>query len=103
MKTNVIVQNPAFTLDYSDYNTQGSRQVTWEELKNDPIGTEYDGMPCGGTCGRDIRDEQAKIIYRDENGVAVLFTTIRSTDDPNPKGYELEPILTWFQYTKKDR
>ena len=97
MKTKVVTQEPAFSVEYSDYNVNGSRSVTWEELRKDPVGTQYT-VQVSGTCGRDVYDETAKIIYKDDTGVAILFQVDCSTDDPNPREYSKEPELCWYQF-----
>ena len=99
MKTNVIKEAYAFSLQCSDYNVNSaSTDVSFQNLRNAKVGDMFETHPEGGLCGRDVSDENAKVVFKDENGVLVLFREWGTTDSPNPTDWEKEPMLTWFEF-----
>ena len=97
MKTDAVKELEAFRVINSDFNQYSERKVSWSELKEAKVG---DAFKCdsNSNCGRDVCQETAKVVYKDESGVAVLFETYRTSDDPDPKVIEKEPVLTWFSF-----
>ena len=96
MKTKVTVEAPAFTVSYSSFNSCYSRDVSWRELKLSNIGDIFSAG--SDACGRDVCDKSAKVVYKDDQGVALLFTTERSADTPEGESLPTLVYLEWFQF-----
>ena len=97
MQTNTITEIEAFRVINSDFNQYSDRKVSWLELRNAKVGDTFK-CDANSNCGRDVCQETGKVIYKDESGVAVLLETYCTSDDPNPKVIEKEPVLTWFSF-----
>ena len=96
METKVIKQEAAFVLNASDYNqTYEDVPVSWQELRNAEIGTEWDSQY--PNCGRSAYQETAKLVYKDDKGAAVLLRADMSTDSPDPEWSD-EQKLIWFAF-----
>lgn len=97
MKIGVKVEEFALVVASSCYNGTGEViEVTWHDLKTAEIGTAWSADYT--QCGRDMSCNSAKVVYKDDKGAAVLMTRYGSTDDPNPEGWEDDPVLTWFEF-----
>lgn len=99
MEASIVKEAYAFTLQYSDYNGNNtSTEVSFQDLRNAKVGDVFQAHPEGSICGRDMNDENAKVVFKDENGVLVLFRKYGTTDSPNPTDWEKDPTLTWFEF-----
>ena len=96
MKTNVIVEEAIFTLNYSDYDTSSIRELFVSDLKNADIGHVFQTDTISN-CGRGVNDASLEVIYKTNKGVACLYRNWGSTDEPNPEEWEAEPNLIWFE------
>lgn len=97
MKTGITFEECAFCLQGSSYNGLSEEViVTWDELKNSNAGKSWSASNTS-SCGRDERNEDATVVYKDDRGCAVLFTANCTTDEPDPEYYEPEPELQWFR------
>lgn len=100
MKTSSsIMEGIAFKLESSDYNGTEFREVSWSELRNSAVGDRFE-VERSSNCGRDVCEESAKVVYKDDQGCALVFNSYRTSDDPNPREWDEEPMLQWFQFRK---
>lgn len=91
MKTEVIVERPAFTLQGSSYNGVGELvEVSFDELRKAEVGERWEALDTHN-CGRDLNEETAEVVYKAEDGVAILFRAEGTSDEPTPK-------LKWFAF-----
>ncbi|BEU88704.1 hypothetical protein TAMA11512_21680 [Selenomonas sp. TAMA-11512] len=98
MKTKVVQQVNAFTLQGSNYNGTGDIiEVGYSELEAAPVGTVWNGFD-DHNCGRDLREESAEVVYKNNHGCAVLFREWGTTDEPDPKDWESAPELVWYEF-----
>ena len=100
METKVVVEQPLFTLNYSDYNTSASLDVYSNMLRKASVGAVL--MPAVyNSCGRDITSESLEVVYRNDEGCACLYRRKGTTDSPNAEPWEDEPQLIWFELSSK--
>lgn len=69
-----IVESPAFTVHCWDCDIDPSlweENISWGQLRADPVGTEYFATP-KGSCTEE-QEISAKIVFKDDRGVVVLF------------------------------
>lgn len=88
MKTLVKTEEPAFVLKATNdtaYNDDDVVEVSWSTLHKAEVGQEWEAY-------RSSKDEYAKVVFKDEHGCAVLFTSSRY-------GEEDPPTLIWFAFT----
>lgn len=97
MKTSVTVCPVAITLWYTDYDGGGKLDVTFDDLKRFPVG-HIISVFRDNNCGRGVDEQTLQIVYRDERGAACLLRRFGTTDEPNPKEWENEPELIWFEF-----
>ena len=98
MKMTVIKEAPAFTLQGSSYNGCGEPvEVSYTELRTANIGDVWEAYD-DNNCGRALNEESAEIVYKTEQGVAVLFRNWGTTDDPDPEDWEDTPELVWYEF-----
>ncbi|MDD4779232.1 MAG: hypothetical protein PHT02_01320 [Tissierellia bacterium] len=96
-KVEVICEKPLFTLCGTSYNGCGDIiHITSAMLKNATIGTKWEGRD-SHNCGRDLDEESLEIIYKNERGCSCLYRQWGTTDDDNPKDWEKEPKIIWFE------
>lgn len=98
MKTEVIREAPAFVLQGSSYNGAGVPiEVSYAELRTAAVGTIWAGYD-NHNCGRDLSEESAEVVYKTEDGAAVLFREWGTTDDSAPEDWEDAPKLVWYEF-----
>ena len=98
MKMEVIQEKPAFVLRAGSYNGQEEGvEVSFADLRNAKVGDKWENRD-SHNCGRDLFEGSAEVVYKTEEGVAVLFRAEGTTDSPNPEPWEAEPCLTWFEF-----
>ena len=96
MKTEVIVEQPIFNLETSDWDGSGELKVYAADLKKAKVGDTF--VPYADTnCGRAVDTEMIEVVYKSDNGVAVLYRHYGTTDSPNPVDWEDEPKLIWVE------
>lgn len=99
MKTEVVVERPAFTLQGSSYNGIGETvEVTFAELRQAEVGERWEALDTHN-CGRDLNEESAEVVYKTTDGVAVLFRAEGTSDEPNPTEWKAKPKLKWVSFT----
>lgn len=98
MKTEVITERPAFTLQGSSYNGIGEViEVSFFELRRAEVGERWEALDTHN-CGRDLNEESAEVVYKTTDGVAVLFRAEGTSDEPNPTEWKAKPKLKWFAF-----
>ena len=93
----VIKQEPAFEVVYSDYNGTYVREVSWRELYKAQVGATFEPY-ITSCCGRDVQDEKATVLYKDDHGALVRFVTIRTSDSPNPEELPGKTEVLYFEF-----
>ena len=98
MKTEVVVERPAFTLQGSSYNGVGEVvEVSFDELRKAEVGERWEALDTHN-CGRDLNEESAEVVYKTTDGVAVLFRAEGTSDEPSPQMWKAKPRLKWFEF-----
>jgi hypothetical protein len=99
MKTRVVVQEPAFILEgWNGYSTESEKVVvTWDDLKSAQVGTVWEAQD-RSSCVRDSHSQEAKVVYKDEYGAAVLHINKKTTDDPYQPEDVIEFMLVWYEW-----
>lgn len=98
MKTEVIMERPAFTLQGSSFDGVGEViEVSFAELRKAEVGERWEALDTHN-CRRALCEESAEVVYKTTDGVAVLFRAEGTSDDPSPEPWQEEPRLTWFDF-----
>ena len=98
MKMDVKKEAPAFVLWGSSYNSVGEDvEVSFTELRAAAVGKTWVGSD-SGNCGRAVRRESAEVVYKTDDGGAVLHRKWGTTDSPDPEGWEDAPELVWYEF-----
>ena len=98
MKVSVKKEVAAFVPQGSSYNGAGEEvEVSYADLRAVEIGDTWEAFS-DDNCGRDVCEEYAEVVYKTEQGVAVLFRSRGTTDDPNPESWEDTPELVWYEF-----
>jgi hypothetical protein len=98
MQTKVVKEEPALVLEgrngYSyEYEVT---EVSWETLRNSAVGQKWMALD-HSNCVRDSRNESATVVFKNDQGVAVLVRRWGTTDDQWPQNWEtLE--LVWYEF-----
>ena len=98
MKVSVKKEVAAFVLQGRSYNGAGEEvEVSYADLRAANIGDTWEAFS-DDNCGRDVCEEYAEVVYKTEQGAAVLFRSRGTTDDPNPESWEDAPELVWYEF-----
>ena len=98
MKMEVKKETAAFVLQGSSYNGCGEPvEVSYADLRAANIGHTWEAHDTHN-CGRALKEESAEVVYKTEQGVAVLFRNWGTTDDPDPQSWEKAPELVWYEF-----
>ena len=98
MKTEVIMERPAFMLQGSSYNGIGEViEISFNDLRRAEVGERWEALDTHN-CRRDLNEESAELVYKTEDGVAVLFRAEGTSDEPNPEPWKAKPKLKWFAF-----
>ncbi|WP_298594835.1 hypothetical protein [uncultured Mitsuokella sp.] len=98
MKMEVKKEAPAFILRGSSYNGCGEYvEVSYTDLRAANIGDAWEGYD-NHNCGRALNEESAEVVYKTDNGVAVLRRRWGTTDSPDPENWEDAPELIWYEF-----
>lgn len=96
MKTMTIEEQPIFVLEYQNYEYGTHLDVYVADLKNAKVGTVF--TPAANTnCGRGIREESLKVVWKDDTGIAAVYSVCGTTDSVFPEDWEEEDTLIWFK------
>lgn len=99
MKVSSKKEAAAFVLQSSSYNGYGEPiEVSYTALREADVGDCWCGYDNHG-CGRDVRSESAEVVYKTDDGVAVLRRRWGTTDSPDPESWEDAPELIWYEFT----
>ena len=101
MKTDTkFEKGEAFKLFASSYNgNEDPVVVSFADLRSAKVGDRWENTD-SHNCGRALYEESAEVVYKTAKGVAVLFRSWGTTDDPNPENWDGEPRLAWFEFSK---
>ena len=100
MKTQVIQESPAFVLRAESYDgREEDVEVSFAALRNSKVGDRWENRD-SHSCGRDLFEESAEVVYKTAEGVAVLIRAEGTTDSPNPDPWEADPSLRWFEFNE---
>ena len=98
MKTEVIMERPAFTLQGSSFDGVGDVvEVSFAELKKSEVGERWEALDTHN-CRRALCEERAEVVYKTIDGVAVVFHAEGTSDEPNPTEWKAKPKLKWFSF-----
>ena len=98
MKTEVVKEALAFFLQGVSYNGNAHVvEVSYTDLRASAVGDTWEAND-SHNCGRALNEESAEIVYKTEQGAAVLFRNWGTTDDPNPEPWERTPELVWYEF-----
>jgi len=96
METRVIHEEPALVLQGYDFNREGEDvEISFEELRRAEVGQTWRSR--AGNSVRDWKEEEAKVVYKDNRGVAVRVTTWYVPDSPSGDA-EKSVKLLWFEF-----
>lgn len=103
MKTGVVKENNlAFTLMAISYGTDWKIiSITFGELRKCKVGDVFECYP-EGNVQRGVQEEQATVVYKKDNGVAVLHEKWGTTNEENPKDWEDDPLLIWYEFDDEE-
>ena len=98
MKTEVITERPAFTLQGSSFDGVGEVvEISFAELRKAEVGERWEAFDTHN-CRRDLNEESAEVVFKAEDGVAVLFRAEGTSDEPSPQPWQAKPRLKWFSF-----
>ena len=99
MKTDAIKEkNIAFEMHAISYGTGWKTvSVSFNSLRNCKVGDVFECYP-EENITRGVREEQATVIYKKDNGVAILHECWGTTEDENPQRWEDDPLLCWYEF-----
>ncbi len=106
MKTEVVLEKPAFTLHGSSCAGPGdTTEVSYDELRQAEVGQMWDAFAAINYAhgGRNRHEENAMVVYKDDDGIAVLFRTEGTTDEVAYTDWRGEPTLKWFEFCKNNK
>ena len=100
MQTETILEKPAFSLQANSYDGQKEDiEVSFTDLRNAKVGDKWENRD-SHNCGRYLYEQSAEVVYKTDEGVAVLIRVEGTTDSPNPEPWEADPALRWFEFAE---
>ena len=103
MKTEVITERPAFALHGSSRAGPGeTTEVSYTELRQSEVGQTWEAFAACGEC-RGRHEECATVVYKDEDGVAILFRAEGTDNEVYYKEWRGKPTLKWFEFCKNNK
>lgn len=91
-------EEAAFEMLGSSYDGDGELvEVTYADLRAANIGDMWEARDTHN-CGRALDEESAEVVYKTDDGVAVLRREWGTTDSPNPQDWEEVPVLIWYEF-----
>ena len=101
MKIEVITERPAFVLHGRSCAGSGeTTEVSYAELQRSEVGQTWEAFAACGEC-RGRREECATVVYKDEDGVAILFRAEGTNNEVYYKEWRGKPTLKWFEFVKE--
>lgn len=99
MQAEVRKENPAYILCARSYNgDEEPINVSFDDLRNAKVGDRWENTD-SHNCGRALLEQSLEVIHKTANGVAVLSRIWGTTDEPDPRPWESDPKLIWFEFT----
>lgn len=103
MKTEVITECPAFVLHGSSRAGSGeTTEVSYTELRQSEVGQTWEAFAATCEC-RGRHEESATVVYKDEDGVAILFRAEGTNNEVYYKEWRGKPTLKWFTFCKNNK
>lgn len=103
MKTEVITECPAFVLHGSSRAGSGeTTEVSYTELRQSEVGQTWEAFAATCEC-RGRHEESATVVYKDEDGVAILFRAEGTNNEVYYKEWRGKPTLKWFAFCKNNK
>lgn len=100
MNTRVIMEKPLAILRSSFCDFRGGEgdeiEIYAKDFAKAEVGTTWCADDTCG-CGRGNNCESLKVVYKDDRGVAAVYHNWGTTNEDNPKDWEGEPELWWFE------
>lgn len=97
MNTRTIVEEPIFILESGSYDGHGETvNIYASDLKRADVGAEWCADDTGN-CGRSCYSASVKVVYKDDDGCAVLSRRWGTTDSSDPKPWNSVPALIWIE------
>lgn len=101
MKTEVIMERPAFMLEGSSYNGIGEViEISFNDLRRAEVGERWEALDTHN-CGRDLNEESAEVVYKTTDGVAILFRAEGTDNEVYYKEWRGKPTLKWFEFVRE--
>ena len=101
MKTEVITECPAFVLHGSSRAGSGeTTEVSYTELRQSEVGQTWEAFAASCEC-RGRHEECATVVYKDEDGVAILFRAEGTNNEVYYKEWRGKPTLKWFEFVRE--
>ena len=99
METNVVKEiNTAFDMQAISYGTGWKTvSVSFNALRKCKVGDVFECYP-EGNVGRGVQQEKSTVVFKKDNGVAVLHERWGTTEDVNPCDWEDDPLLCWYEF-----
>lgn len=102
MQLEVIPEQPAFVLRAGGgYDAEPANdetvEVSWAELRAARVGETWQARYRGNVM-RDTRNEEAVVVYKTDDGAAILFRSWGVSDHSNPVEWSSEPRLVWYEF-----
>jgi hypothetical protein len=97
METNTIKEGKAFTVNTRCCDVVHVNEISWQELREATVGQSFDAGP--PSSGRGVEQEVLKIVYKDNQGVAGVFSVWGTTNYPKPKDWKHDDKLLWFEFS----
>ena len=100
METGIIIEDPIFTLRGGSGWSDESDELTLvgiDDLKRAGVGQEWLALN-RTNIGRDAYSASLKVVYKDQDGVAVLLRCWGTRDTPAAPEWEDPPVLHWVEF-----
>ena len=96
LKTSVKSRVPIVTLKGDNsYNDKGfNNEIYMQDLLDSEVGTIFSSYN-GGL--RDSIEETATVVFKRDDGLALLIDTVTATDEPNPVVHKEEQLI-WITF-----
>ena len=98
----VSIEPIAFTLHGGSLWADESEtlKVAWPTLRAAVVGTAWEARNPSNVVRAEFR-ERATLVFRNEQGVAILFETFRTPDSPSGGEESREVELHWFDFASE--
>ena len=103
MKTSVVTENDiAFVIESHAYGVNSVEySVSFGELKRADVGHRWECPALYSNIIHGRFEEQATMVYKKDNGCAILFESWGTTEDTKAEPWTGEPVLIWFKFAEE--